>query len=364
MSGNRLVLFGASGYTGSLTAPVLAQHGFEVVLAGRDGVRLEAMRRLPGLEHCEIIVADPLQPKSLAALFENHPILLVNCVGPFTLYGEAVVKAALKAGVHYLDITGEQEYMARVINRYHALAQEKQVAIIPGCGVEYALGNWAATLAANGLEPLDTISVANAVALKGRGISSGSTLSLLEVLRKPGLAWQDYQTQIKLIASEGRSFRFPAPLGVRRALIAPFGENLTLPRHIKCNNVKTYMAVGSGTYWLSRISFLLLPFFGELIRVIVRPFVKKGGPDLQQREASRWSVVAEAVGRKGARRVALSGVDMYGLTAQIIAYCASQILSGEFPGKSGGVLGAAQAFEARAALDYLATNCGVKVEVE
>ena len=181
MSGNKVVLFGASGYTGSLTAPVLAQHGFDLVLAGRDRARLEAIRRLPGLENCEIAVADPLQPESLPYLFENHPTLLVNCVGPFTLYGEAVVKAALKAGVHYLDITGEQEYLARVIKRYHALAQEKQVAIIPGCGVEYALGNWAAALAADELEPLDTISVANAVALKGRGISSGSILSLLEV---------------------------------------------------------------------------------------------------------------------------------------------------------------------------------------
>ncbi|MEI7554196.1 saccharopine dehydrogenase NADP-binding domain-containing protein [Candidatus Chlorohelix sp.] len=364
MSGNRVVLFGASGYTGSITAPVLAQSGVDVILAGRDRARLEAMRRLPGLENCEIVVANPLQPESLAAIFENHPTLLVNCVGPFTLYGEAVVKAALKAGVHYLDITGEQEYMARVINRYHALAQEKQVAIIPGCGVEYALGNWAAALAANGLEPLDTISVANAVAMKGRGISSGSTLSLLEALRKPGLAWQDYQTQVKLIASEGRRFCFPEPLGVRRALIAPFGENLTLPRHIKCNNVKTYMAVGSGTYWLSRLTFPLLPFIGELIRVVARPFVRKGGPNLQQRGASRWSVVTEVVGRKGACRVALSGVDMYGLTAQIIAYSATQILSGEFPGKSGGVLGAAQAFESRAALNHLSTKCGVKIEVE
>jgi short subunit dehydrogenase-like uncharacterized protein len=352
-----LVLFGASGYTGRLTAAEFVRRGIPFIAAGRDRNRLEELCRELQLEHPPVI-ADPTHPETLPALFASRPKLIINCVGPYTRLGEPVVEMSLQHGAHYLDITGEQEYIARVINRYHARAEDDNLAVIPGCGVEYALGNWAATVAAQGLEPLDEIMVANAIAASRKDISRGSALSVLEVLRKPGLGRRDWETQVRLTASEGRKIKFPEPFGERRGLLAPFGEPLTLPRHLRVKNVKTYLAAGSLLYYTARLSFPLLPFTSELLSLALRPAVKAGGPIPQKRTATAWAVVAEAQSSKGKGRVSLNGQDVYSLTAGILAYCATKILDRDFQSK--GVIGPAQAFEPVPALSYL-ESLGVKV---
>ncbi len=358
-----VLVFGASGYTGALTVAELVRQGIKVELGGRERSRLEALRDELGLDkNIHITVADPTRPDSLAALFDSKPALIINCVGPFTRYGEVVVAAALAAGTHYLDITGEQGYMLRVIDRYHAVAQQKGVVIVPACGVEFALGNWLATLTAEGQEPLDSLFVANAINTGGKGISAGTTLSLFEALKKPGIGWKEGRRQVTMVASEGRRITFPAPIGERRAILAPFGEVLTLPRQLQVKNVKTYFAVGSEGYWLTRLTFPLLPVLVEGAGFFLKRGVKRGGPATEKRESTDWAIVAEASNPTRTRRHSLSGKDVYGLTAVILAYCAAKILKPDFAiRKLSGVLGPAQVFDSRAAITFLQSR-GVRLE--
>src|ERR1700754_253058 len=96
----RIVLFGATGYMGELTARALAAGGVRPVLAARNAGRLEALAtQLGGLDTA---VAGVGRPDTVRALVERADVL-ISTVGPFERFGEPAVEAAIAAGAHYLD---------------------------------------------------------------------------------------------------------------------------------------------------------------------------------------------------------------------------------------------------------------------
>src|SRR5919197_5342883 len=104
----RIVLFGATGYTGRLTAEAMVERGARPVLAARNRDRVAALAgELGGLEHA---VADVADPASIRDLLERGDVL-VSTVGPFTRWGEPAVQAAIAVGAAYLDSTGETPFI-------------------------------------------------------------------------------------------------------------------------------------------------------------------------------------------------------------------------------------------------------------
>ena len=111
----RIVLLGASGYTGARTAEALVARGARPVLAGRNQAKLDPLaERLGGLETA---VADVTTPGSLAALLGAGDVV-VTTVGPFLQLGEPAVHAAVEAGAVYLDSTGEPPFIRRVFEQH------------------------------------------------------------------------------------------------------------------------------------------------------------------------------------------------------------------------------------------------------
>ena len=112
----RIVLFGATGYTGRLTAEALVARGDRPVLAGRSAERLARAGRaeLGGLETA---VADVADPASVRALVEPGDVIVAT-VGPFARWGDPAVEAAIDAGACYLDSTGEPAFIRRVFERF------------------------------------------------------------------------------------------------------------------------------------------------------------------------------------------------------------------------------------------------------
>ena len=105
-----LVVYGATGFVGALTAAHIAEHapsGARIALAGRTLDRLAAVRdRLPGARDWPLIQADAADPASLAALARSTRVVATT-VGPYARYGLPVVEACAAAGTHYADLTGE-----------------------------------------------------------------------------------------------------------------------------------------------------------------------------------------------------------------------------------------------------------------
>jgi hypothetical protein len=137
----RIVVFGATGYTGTLTARALVAKGARPVLAGRDRTALATLaEELGGLETAR---ADVEEPRSVRALVERDDVL-VTTVGPFLKYGHAALDAAVDAGAHYIDCTGEPPFVREVFESYGPKARS---AVITAFGYDYVPGNLAGALA-------------------------------------------------------------------------------------------------------------------------------------------------------------------------------------------------------------------------
>ncbi len=138
-----LVLFGATGYTGGLTAEYLAQNAPKSTrwaLAGRSRAKLEAVReRLaaqnPACAKLDLIEADVNDAAALAKLAESTQVVLTT-VGPYILHGEPLVAACAAAGTHYADLTGEPEFVDSMWLKYHEQAQRSGAKIVHSCGFD------------------------------------------------------------------------------------------------------------------------------------------------------------------------------------------------------------------------------------
>lgn len=133
-----IVLFGATGFTGGLTAAYLADNApskLRWALAGRNRTKLEDVRTRLGKPDLELIEADVNDEASLAALAARTKSI-VTTVGPYLEYGEPLVKACAEAGTDYLDLTGEPEFVDRMYVKYHRIAVESGARLIHACGFD------------------------------------------------------------------------------------------------------------------------------------------------------------------------------------------------------------------------------------
>ena len=137
-----VVVFGATGFTGQLVATYLAKHyaGLRWAVAGRDRQKLTALRdRLsaidPALSELGILVADSNDSAMLHDLAEQT-VALASTVGPFARYGSELVAACVERGTHYCDITGEVQWVQRMINAHHRTAESRGVRVVHSCGYD------------------------------------------------------------------------------------------------------------------------------------------------------------------------------------------------------------------------------------
>ncbi|GAA3411532.1 saccharopine dehydrogenase family protein [Streptosporangium vulgare] len=133
-----IVLFGATGFTGALTADYLARHAgpsLRWALAGRNRARLEAVRERIGLPELPLLHADATDPASLVEIARQARVVATT-VGPFVSYGEPLVAACADAGTHYADITGEPEFVDRMFIRHHERARRTGAKLVHSCGFD------------------------------------------------------------------------------------------------------------------------------------------------------------------------------------------------------------------------------------
>ncbi|AUN39233.1 saccharopine dehydrogenase family protein [Tsukamurella tyrosinosolvens] len=135
-----LIVFGATGFVGVLTARHLAKHapdGVRIALAGRTQAKLEKVRSELGerAKDWGIVVADVDKPSTLDAMVARTTVLC-STVGPYALYGETVVGACVNAGTHYTDLTGEVLFARRSIDKFHEQAVANGTKIVHSCGFD------------------------------------------------------------------------------------------------------------------------------------------------------------------------------------------------------------------------------------
>lgn len=134
-----IVLFGATGFVGALTAEYLAAHapeGLRWAIAGRDELKLKRLReRLPRGTAVGVLRADVSDPSSLRELAE-HARVVATTVGPYVTYGEDLVAACADTGTDYLDLSGEPEFVDLTYVRHDARARETGARLVHCAGFD------------------------------------------------------------------------------------------------------------------------------------------------------------------------------------------------------------------------------------
>ncbi|MEU1116703.1 MULTISPECIES: saccharopine dehydrogenase NADP-binding domain-containing protein [unclassified Streptomyces] len=138
-----IVLFGATGFVGVLTAEHLARHAPEGVrwaVAGRDPAKLKALReRLaaidPACAELPLVHADVADPASLREMAADARVI-ASTVGPYLTYGQELVAACAEAGTDYVDLTGEPEFVDLMYVRHDARARETGARLVHSCGFD------------------------------------------------------------------------------------------------------------------------------------------------------------------------------------------------------------------------------------
>jgi len=212
-----LVLFGATGFTGGLTAEYLARHvpdGCRWALAGRSQEKLEAVRsRLaaidPSLAALPLLTADVTDGASLLAIASAARVVITT-VGPYVEHGEPLVAACAGAGTDYVDITGESEFVDAMYTGYHKKAVASGARLVHACGfdsVPHDLGVRLTVLQLPAGIPLRVRGM-----LRARGTVSGGTFH-------SAIAAMSRSRQTKQ-ASSARRKAEPRPAGRRARAVA------------------------------------------------------------------------------------------------------------------------------------------------
>jgi short subunit dehydrogenase-like uncharacterized protein len=180
-----IVVFGATGFTGALTAEYLAAHadpGTRWALAGRNRSKLEGVRSRLGGDQSDLALleADVNDSESLRRLAESTRVV-ISTVGPYIRYGEPLVAACAAAGTDYVDLTGEPEFVDLMWLRYHEQAKSSGARLVHSCGFDSIPYDLGALFTVNHLPEGVPISLEGYVRVGGT-FSGGTYHSAVEIM--------------------------------------------------------------------------------------------------------------------------------------------------------------------------------------
>jgi short subunit dehydrogenase-like uncharacterized protein len=356
----RIVLFGATGYTGELTARALVARGARPVLAARGEERVRLLAgELGGLDWA---IADVQRPETVSALVESGDVL-ISTVGPFARFGRPAVEAAVSAGAHYLDSTGEGVFVREVFERHGPGAQAAGCGLLTSFGYDWVPGNLAGALALDDAGP-EAVRVEIGYFAPGGGagsLSTGTRASAAGIMLEPSFAWRGARIVTERGARRARSFEL-RPGRSARGVSVGASEHFALPRiHPGLRDVDVFLgwfgaasdavrALSLGLEAITRVPGAKGALQGLMGRMTTGT---GGGPDAAQRGRTRSLVIAEAFDSAGRRlgSARLEGANPYEFTGAILAWGATTAAGGGLRGV--GALGPVDGF----GLEALEAGC-------
>lgn len=332
-----ILVFGATGFSGRMIAEQLRARGLPVRAAARDAVKLEALAsELPGIETATADVADPA---SLTRAAEGCS-MLISSVGPYTRFGEVALRAAIDAGIPYIDIAGEPGWLRRVFAEFGPTAAEREVALLAAFGYDYVPGNLGGALLLDRCgERAVRIDVGYCLAGKNprstESFSRGTLDSLEASSGDRGFAFAD--GKLGDVSGPRRKHEFDFDGNLVSTVAIGGSEHFTLPRLAP---------------WLEEVNVGLGWFEAGTARV-AEGAESADGPTQQHRDRARAQIVARAHDASGAviDSLRVDGPNPYDMSGLLCGWAGEVVLGGhELPG---GALGPVDAF----GLDLLTRGC-------
>ena len=373
----RIVLYGATGYTGTLTARAMVASGARPLLAGRDRGRLDALAARLAQEssgtQLETAVAGTAGPGQLRDLLGAGDVL-VSTAGPFLKIGRPAVTAAVDAGAIYLDSSGEPPFIRQVFEEFGPRAERTGAVLLTAFGYDYVPGNLAGALALQAAGPATArVQVGYFVAGTCGGEQARAPAPVAGMLLAPGYAFRGGRVVTERTAAHVTSFEIGGKK--KEAFSIGSSEDFALPRlrpraagaggspaQAPLTDVGVYLGwFGSATRLVHYGSALAAPLSSmpgvlRVVDALARRIQRsRAGPGAA--ESFRSDVVAVARDAHGAKLAAvhLTGGDPYSFTAPILAWAAGKAAAEGV--RPAGALGPAEAFGADA-LESACANAG------
>ncbi|MCJ7452629.1 MAG: DUF5938 domain-containing protein [Steroidobacteraceae bacterium] len=359
-----VVVYGASGYTGMLIMDWLIDQQIPFTAVARSAKRVKEMmaERVVRLESAtyEIVEAEH-DVAALTKVFKGAKVVC-NTVGPFVNFGLTAVEAALKAGCHHIDTTGEQSYMRAVREQFGEQYAQAGLLVSPSIAYMYTYAEIAAQLALEtpGVDVLETATLCRGPRFAAAGVTVGSTASIFELFRSE----ESYLWEKKLVAhAVGTSINAIDPTFVQPVFSLPWGGT-SLPVYfehdarVRCcssyvgfydNNVMQ-LVHGLSQKW--EAEYKDLP--KEHQDAVIKQIVDSTTPSMPPRERTTVARTVDfAIGRGqlAAVRATVHGITPYISTGAVQTAAVMKLLDGET--NKVGFASACQAFGHRYLLGFL-----------
>lgn len=320
------VLYGAYGYTGNLIAEEAKRRGLNVVLAGRDREKLSAQAARLRLDYRLFDLDD------LRLVVENIRDVeaVLHCAGPFAQTAAPMVAACLKAGVHYLDITGELEVFQAVAAQDEA-ARRVGVMLLPGAGFDIVPTDCLAAHLKRTLPDATHLQLA----FQGLSVMSrGTATTMLAGLASGEGGKVREDGSLRSVPVAHKTLQIPFGNGTHTGATVPWGDVFTAQYSTGIPNTEVYMAMNPGMVLGARVGrafsglFGLNPVHAYLQRKIDE---RPPGPDARVRQEGKsylWGRVTNASGKAEAR---LTAPEAYQLTMLSSLRALERVLAGDAP---------------------------------
>ncbi|MFD7978247.1 saccharopine dehydrogenase NADP-binding domain-containing protein [Streptomyces sp. NPDC059071] len=326
-----VAIFGAYGHTARFLIDEFHKRGFRLALGGRDPERMSALAEAHPYARSHVATVD--DPASLDALLAGAA-LVINAAGPFGDTTPPLIEAALRAGVHYIDITGEQPVTRRSFETYRDRLAGSGLLFLPALGFFGGLPDLLATAAMGDWAAADDITVAFALdswhpttgTRKAGARSAGKRVTVSGGRLVPFEDDQDVLTD----------WDFPAPAGTQPVRALGTADQITISRHLKAPDVRAFM--------------------NEAPLADLRDPGTPAPTAVSEDGRSAQSWLIDVVVTRGAERRAASAVgqDIYAVTAPVVAEAAVRILAGRTlpSGTASGMRAPGEVFDAE---DFLSS---------
>jgi len=361
-----IVLFGATGFTGGLTAQYLARHApasTRWALAGRNEAKLARVRDdlaavNPALSELPLLVADVTDAAALADIAARTRVLITT-VGPYLAHGEPLVQACADAGTDYVDLTGEAEFVDLMYSRHHDRAVQTGARIVHSCGFDSIPHDLGALYAVQQLGTDAPISLRGVVRASGQP-SGGTFHTVIASIPRTAQAREAARRRRekegkpagrRSRAVAGKPHRDaelgywlvplptidPAVVAHSGAALASYGPDFSYSHYA---GIKTLRYLVGGVAGIGALG--LAAQVGPLRRMMLEKMPQGDGPDEQRRARSWFTVdfIGESAGRRVHTRVS-GGDPGYGETAKMLAESALCLAFDDNPPTAGQVTTAA-----------------------
>ena len=324
-----VAVYGAAGHTGRFVVKELSRRGFAAIAIGRNEATLAAADFPAGVRRDVAALEDAASVGRAL----TGAAAVINCAGPFLESADPLVSAALRAGIHYLDVTAEQTSAQGTFERYSAAAKEAGVTVIPAMGFYGGLSDLLATAAMGDWSHADEARIG--IALDSWRPTVGTRVTgRRNTARRVTIS--EGKLQPLADPAPNTVWSFAEPFGAQEMVELPFTEAILIGRHLQISELHTYLNTAP---------------LRDLRDAATPPPV---AADASGRSAQTFLIEVEVRQGSTVRRATVRGRDIYAVTAPLVVEAVERVLSN--PKTQGGVFAPGALFDAQVFLAALAPD--------